>query len=567
MPTSWYQTIPIIIDKVVAESPESILDIGIGFGKYGVLFREALDIPFQRYDKSKWLIKIEGIEAFEGYKNLIHEYVYDKIYYDTVEHVLPTLGNYDVITLIDVLEHFDKEQGRKILNELLAHTNKSLIISTPVSPAEQEEYNGNHFEAHKSKWAVTDFANFETDFCFIEIGDNRALIVKLYPTIKLKEKNSGILLKDHLLLQSEAQAENFSRSLDGCIVNNKLKIAYVLPHKNLTGGLKMLIEQIKWLKSRGHTVDIYLKTDSETTSALPDWNKIAADRDVVIPINEPFDHYIKGYDVIVAGWFSLLPELIKCDSPVMYWEQGSEWFFGDFKNSPITLKCRQMMNTIYSLPCVLSSVSNFVADVFQNRYGRKTAVIPNGIDTDIFYPTEPPDENCILLVGNPALTFKGFDDALRALDLLWKSGYKFKVNWICQMKPSVSGIGFPLHFIVNPSQKDLPEYYRQADIALFTSWYEGFGMPPLEAMACGVPAICTRCGGTDMYIRPSENALVVPACDIGGMAAAAAFLLEDKKARKALSVNGRKTALDFSSENSLSKLEDLLYKIKTFYKP
>ena len=51
MPTSWYQAVPAIIDLVHMDGPQSILDIGVGFGKYGVLLRESIDIPYERYDK------------------------------------------------------------------------------------------------------------------------------------------------------------------------------------------------------------------------------------------------------------------------------------------------------------------------------------------------------------------------------------------------------------------------------------------------------------------------------------------------------------------------------------
>ena len=80
MPTSWYQAIPFILEQVQKENPNSILDIGVGFGKYGLMVREILDLPFERYNKNQWLINIEGIEAFEKYKNPIHDYVYNKIH-------------------------------------------------------------------------------------------------------------------------------------------------------------------------------------------------------------------------------------------------------------------------------------------------------------------------------------------------------------------------------------------------------------------------------------------------------------------------------------------------------
>jgi hypothetical protein len=67
MPTSWHDVIPAVMNKVNHLKPESILDIGIGFGKYGVLIRDLLELPNERYDKDLWITRIDGVEAFKGY--------------------------------------------------------------------------------------------------------------------------------------------------------------------------------------------------------------------------------------------------------------------------------------------------------------------------------------------------------------------------------------------------------------------------------------------------------------------------------------------------------------------
>ena len=188
MPTSWYQAAPVILQKVVALWPSSILDIGVGFGKYGVLLREAMDIPYERYDKRSWLLRLDGIEAFPYYRNPIHDYVYNSIRYSPVEDCLVDLYDYDVILLIDVLEHFPKERGVTLLNKLLEHTNKALIVSTPINPAPQEEYLGNAREAHLSNWVPEDFSSFKMDYSLLPIDNNMALIVNIYPT---RETRSG----------------------------------------------------------------------------------------------------------------------------------------------------------------------------------------------------------------------------------------------------------------------------------------------------------------------------------------------------------------------------------------
>src|SRR5687767_1397928 len=106
MPTSYMKAISTIMETVVEVNPESILDIGVGFGKYGLLCREALDIPVGKYHKSAWNIRIDGIEIFEEYRNPVHDYVYDKVYYGNVNELIDSLSDYDLILLIDVLEHF-----------------------------------------------------------------------------------------------------------------------------------------------------------------------------------------------------------------------------------------------------------------------------------------------------------------------------------------------------------------------------------------------------------------------------------------------------------------------------
>ena len=151
MPLSFVQAIPVVIEQVAHLKPSSILDVGIGFGKYGVLLREALELPYERYAKSQWKVTIDGVEAFEGYRNPIHEFAYNRVFYGRIEDILPSLDQYDVILLIDVLEHFEKEEGRKLLRDLLLHARKSLLVATPRFPALQGAYLGNAFETHRSR--------------------------------------------------------------------------------------------------------------------------------------------------------------------------------------------------------------------------------------------------------------------------------------------------------------------------------------------------------------------------------------------------------------------------------
>jgi hypothetical protein len=67
MPSSSWKHISKTIEQIWDISPTSVLDIGIGFGKWGFLLREYLEVCQGRYQKSEWCIKIDGIEIFEPY--------------------------------------------------------------------------------------------------------------------------------------------------------------------------------------------------------------------------------------------------------------------------------------------------------------------------------------------------------------------------------------------------------------------------------------------------------------------------------------------------------------------
>lgn len=179
MPTSYYGQISTVMNFVQEINPKSILDVGIGFGKYGVLCRENLDIPYERYPKDTWQVRIDGIEGYKGYKNPIHTYVYNKVYYGTIEKTIKKLDTlYDLALMIDVLEHFEKKAGDEIIPQIQSKCRK-LLVSVPAVPS-QQTYLDNHLETHKSIWQINDFIkHYLLEACSIPMGPNNASIIVL----------------------------------------------------------------------------------------------------------------------------------------------------------------------------------------------------------------------------------------------------------------------------------------------------------------------------------------------------------------------------------------------------
>src|ERR1043166_7830113 len=101
MPSSRPNTVPTVIHFLRQLRPRSILDVGIGFGKWGHLFREYTDIVAaerepSRYQKTNWQIKIVGIEGHAAYLTEMHRYLYDEIYVGDACELIRQVPRYDL---------------------------------------------------------------------------------------------------------------------------------------------------------------------------------------------------------------------------------------------------------------------------------------------------------------------------------------------------------------------------------------------------------------------------------------------------------------------------------------
>jgi glycosyltransferase involved in cell wall biosynthesis len=99
--------------------------------------------------------------------------------------------------------------------------------------------------------------------------------------------------------------------------------------------------------------------------------------------------------------------------------------------------------------------------------------------------------------------------------------------------------------------EDLPIVYNLARFFVYPSAYEGFGFPPLEAMACGTPVITTAISSMPEYI--GEAGLLISPGDEQALLEAMDTLLHDEKLRIHLSEKGRKQAAGFSWNDTAQK--------------
>jgi glycosyltransferase involved in cell wall biosynthesis len=107
------------------------------------------------------------------------------------------------------------------------------------------------------------------------------------------------------------------------------------------------------------------------------------------------------------------------------------------------------------------------------------------------------------------------------------------------------GLGGAVEFVSGVSDERVVELYAEAEIAVVPSLYEGFSLPAVEAMACGVPLVTTTGGALPEVVGPpGESAMLVPPGDPGVLASQIVDMLNDAPLRARLAAGGRRRVLD-----------------------
>jgi hypothetical protein len=166
MPTSHFHQLNEIVEALVLLEPRSVLDVGVGLGKFGALAREYLELRQGRCHKTTWECRIDGIEAFAPYLSPLHDYVYNHVFVGEAQTVIPQLTeHYDVALVIDVVEHLEHLAGERAIAALQRHAT-NLVISTPKRFIPQGAGCGNPHETHRSLWTQRDLTRFGP-VCFV----------------------------------------------------------------------------------------------------------------------------------------------------------------------------------------------------------------------------------------------------------------------------------------------------------------------------------------------------------------------------------------------------------------
>lgn len=118
-----------------------------------------------------------------------------------------------------------------------------------------------------------------------------------------------------------------------------------------------------------------------------------------------------------------------------------------------------------------------------------------------------------------------------------------------------------IRLLENVEDHELPAVYSGAELFLFPSRYEGFGFPPLEAMACGVPVMSSAAGALKEAL--GDGALLIDHYDAARWARAAELLIADKQVRQLFIDKGRLQASKYTWVQAAEKTMELYRRIVT----
>ena len=123
------------------------------------------------------------------------------------------------------------------------------------------------------------------------------------------------------------------------------------------------------------------------------------------------------------------------------------------------------------------------------------------------------------------------------------------------------GLADHVRFTDYVPQEDLRGLYASAALFVFPSLYEGFGLPPLEAMACGVPVVASDRGALPETV--GSAALTADPEDAGGLAETMERALTDVRLRKRLTAEGKARAARFSWSTAARRTEEVYRQVLT----
>lgn len=243
-------------------------------------------------------------------------------------------------------------------------------------------------------------------------------------------------------------------------------------------------------------------------------------------------------------------------------DDPSEYPIEMYEITPPTEKQRkekQLVDRSYKLSLSKVTISSWLSELLQTKFDENVVdVIPNSVNHSIFYPNSNTDsEQLSLLLPYRNASWKGQREAKRLIDEI--SSHSIQIHTYGSGDKSDLPQAVTHHS--NISDEELRVLYADADIFALTAWVEGFGLPPLEAMACKCAVVTTDVGAVSDYAENRVTASIVPPRNSSALIEAVRELIDDNKLRERLQERGFECAKEYTWDDATIQFENTLQRI------
>lgn len=356
-----------------------------------------------------------------------------------------------------------------------------------------------------------------------------------------------------------------------------MRITFVLSSLWLSGGNRVVVEFANRLDARGYKVSIVIPRDTISQDLVRELNPTVTIIEASYPLTKKIG-WLGRMRLVVAMVQAVPPcdVIISTHTPTTIvslitgyiFKRGIPvWLYEDypqmFANRPFE---RWLLRVAPNWHKGTLVISNHLKEDLSPFHQSLVQYVGLGLSNTQYFkpvlqsiPKKPGSSLNIFYLGDFRLR-KGLADFLSAARVLAEKIPEIRL-WIATKEPGEICTDLPVQHFLRPSQEQLATLYATCDLFVSASWYEGFGLPPLEAMACGAPVVMTDSGGVRDYARNGENCMLVPPKQPEQLAAAMLRVLEDPVLSGRLRQNGPPTAAQFGWDAATDRFEQALLTI------
>ncbi len=352
-----------------------------------------------------------------------------------------------------------------------------------------------------------------------------------------------------------------------------MRLTFILSSLSLGGGNRVVVEYANRLTQRGHVVSLVYPHDSADPLLQAEINQSVQQCPSVQPLPKTASSFknaqlawslaraVPHSDFVIA---THTPTTLSSFIATKLLRKGRAlWLFQDYAEMFVGRSAESWLlrNGLRWHMAALAVSQPAMAELRRYAVGSVIFVGEGLSHADLLYPNprdsadwSPPFS--ILYVGD-ARPRKGLNDFLTACEQVYTE-LPINLHIVSKEPITVETNAVPATIHIKPDTVTLTNLYRNCDLFVSSSWKEGFGLPPLEAMACGAPVVATDSGGIQQYAQDGENCLVVPIKQPAKLAAAISRVLTSADLAQHLSQNGLATAAQYDWPTAVDRFESTL---------